>query len=275
MPPKRKKKSAEASSFAERLAELQGSWESAEEGWDQIPPGQYTMRLQSAAVEESASSGNMQIHCEHLIVEGDHAGEVVHDYLQVETPLGPRFIKIWIDVMGFEVPEDLTELEEVVAAISDAAPTYIAKVTEKDGFTNVRVQRLVDEGEEPDEPAAGEEDNDSGEADQGEAEGEDAEAEGNAELEEELSQFCQDWDVEVPEDTEDSELVNMINGLTNYEWDPALLNKEEVALLRSIEEDYGITLLPEEEQEEEEEPEPPKRRKAKGKSKTNVKRRKR
>ena len=268
MPAKKKQKASGRSEFARRLGQLKESWGAADEGFSQIKPGLYLMQLQSAAVEESASSGRMQIHREHLVREGEMEGEVIHDYMQIETELGPRFVKQWINMMGFDVPDDPTELEEVVAAISDAAPIYRAKVTEKDGFTNVRIAKLLESGEEDEGPEPEEEEAEEAEEETEAEDEEEAEEEQGSgdELEEQLSKFCEDWNVEVGADDDESNVVNMVVGIQEYTWKAPELSEEEVALLRTLEEQYGITLFPEEveeEEEEEEEKKPPKKSRSK------------
>jgi hypothetical protein len=112
------------------------------------------MQLQNAELGESQSSNKLQIHREHLILEGECQGQVLHDYLQLETEMGPRFVSRWIEMMGFTPPDDPQQLEDVVAAIANAAPTYQAQVKVSGDFTNVNIRKLLSAAEAPPAPVA-------------------------------------------------------------------------------------------------------------------------
>lgn len=129
--------------FANRLAAMNTSWSERGKSGASVPPGIYTMQLQNAELGESQSSNKLQIHREHLILEGEFQGQVLHDYLQLETEMGPRFVSRWIEMMGFTPPDDPQQLEDVVAAIANAAPTYQAQVKVSGDFTNVNIRKLL------------------------------------------------------------------------------------------------------------------------------------
>lgn len=144
--------------FNDRLKNMEDNWEHAKElGFGTFPDGRYKFQLQSAEITESMSSGKLQIHREHLCLEGEMAGEVLHDYLQLETEWGPRFTMQWIEQMGREIPESSAGLEEVVAEIAEAAPIYDGIVKTKGGFTNLRITKLLEGKAEPVAEAGGEE----------------------------------------------------------------------------------------------------------------------
>jgi hypothetical protein len=212
---------------------MKDAWETADGGGSALPPATYLLRLQSAEVEESASSGNLQIHLEHLVVEGELAGEVQHEYLQIETAQGPFYVKQWIEMMGFDVPDDPADLPDVVEAISEKAPTYTGQVIEKKGFTNVRIKTLEDEGTAP---APAEEEEESEEAAPEEAQ------DSVEELEQRLLAFCTDYDVEV-EDGDEPDLVRMKDGVAEYEWKASDLSDEEVELLEEVGAMFDVTLV--------------------------------
>jgi hypothetical protein len=138
--------------FANRLAAMNQSWSERGKSGASVPPGIYTMLLQSAELGESQSSNKLQIHREHLILEGEYQGQVIHDYLQLETEMGPRFVSRWIELMGFTPPDDPQQLEDVVAAIAAAAPTYQAQVKVSGDFTNVNIRKLLSAAEAPPAP---------------------------------------------------------------------------------------------------------------------------
>jgi len=177
------------------------------------------MQLQNAELVESQTSGRLQIHREHLVLEGESQGEVVHDYMQLETDKGPFFIGMWLSRMGVEVPEEAEKLEEVLADLVQQAPMYTAKITISDGgFTNVRVLKKL-ESQMPEAEA------------EAEAEPE-AEEESSDEVTTKLLAFAQAQDLEVEENASAADLITAI---TAWDWAAAELTKDEIELLKSIE----------------------------------------
>lgn len=243
------------SEFAKRLAKMKEMWDGnkqAPRGFQQnVPDGRYTFRLQSAELRESAS-GNLIVSREHLVLDGEAAGEVFRDNLQVEHEVGQRITMQWIEQMGFEIPDNPSELEEVVSAIAEAAPSYLGTIktttSKKDGndYTNLRILRLLDsEGEEQEEeetvesrPARGraeepEEQEEAGE----EADDSDDSADSDAGQFEELKAFCEAQDIAF--DEEEATKADLVKAIDAYEWNRDELSSEEVELLEGI----GVTLI--------------------------------
>ena len=137
------------SEFKKRLGKMQGNWDAGKEKaaeFGDIPDGLYKMQLQDAEIVESQSSEKLQIHVEHLVLEGEQAGQVYHDYLQLETEWGPVFIAQFIEKLGREVPDNIDEMEEVISEIAEGAPIYMGKLKTKDDYQNLRITKLL-EGE--------------------------------------------------------------------------------------------------------------------------------
>ena len=249
--------------FANRLGRMKETWEgSADDSFGaSIPAGIYTMQLQAATLGESQSSGRLQIHREHLVVGGEHDGEVQHDYMQLETARGPNFVRQWLRRMGVEPPNDPADLEDVVAELSEAAPYYRAQVKQNGDFTNVSVLKRLEEDEVESGGSAS-----AGADDDPEPNGEDGPGEPAGEDDErvaELLAFAQSQDVEVDEDMDEDDLIKAIDG---YEWDEEVLDTDEIALLKDI----GATF-------EKPKPKPPVRRPARkkaSKKKTSTRKRK-
>lgn len=131
--------------FKNRLAQMQEQWTSGKDKAGGVPDGVYNMQLQEAKFDVSGS-GRLMVKRQHLITDGEYAGEVVYDNIVVDTEFGPRQLAEWIAQMGYEVPADMADNEDVVNAISMAAPHYQAGVKKgKDSdFRNVRIRQLLD-----------------------------------------------------------------------------------------------------------------------------------
>jgi len=151
-----------ATEFADRLAGMQNAWATGKDTAPGVPEGLYTMQLLEAGIAASQSSGKLMIKRTHTVVGGEQDGETVYDNLMLETDMGMFFVARWVEQMGFEVPDNIAELEEVVSAISEANPVYTAQVKKSGDFTNVRVRELLEatadvakeEEEEPEENAS-------------------------------------------------------------------------------------------------------------------------
>ncbi len=126
-----------------RLAEMQDAWAVGKDKAIGVPESIYKMQLQGAFIAES-SNGNLMIKREHLILEGEQEGEVVYDQIMLQTEHGPRWVAKWMGQMGFEAPDDVSEVEETVKEIEEAAPIYMGKVVKKDDFDNVRIQEVLE-----------------------------------------------------------------------------------------------------------------------------------
>ena len=132
-----------------RLAEMKDAWSVGKDKAIGVPESIYKMQLQAAFIAES-SNGNLMIKREHLILEGEQEGEVVYDQIMLQTEHGPRWVAKWMGQMGFEAPDDVSEVEETVKEIEEAAPIYMGKVVIKDDFSNVRIQEVLEtESERP------------------------------------------------------------------------------------------------------------------------------
>lgn len=130
----------------ERLSAANGQWLTgkAKRFEEKVPDGTYTCQLQHAELKES-NAGKLMIHVEHLVLEGEFANEVVHQYFPLETEYGPAFVAEWIAKMGHEVPEDAAELDDIVATIRDQSPVYVLERKKKGDFYNMKVKRLLEE----------------------------------------------------------------------------------------------------------------------------------
>jgi hypothetical protein len=142
--------------FKNRLSQMKEAWTEGKNAAPGVPDGVYTMQLQNCELDESGN-GNMMVKREHLILDGEHAGEVVRDQIVFEgNAFGARFLSQFIEQMGYESPDNPEDIEDVVTAIAKDARKYTAQVKKaKDSdFRNVRIKALLEEDEAPATPAA-------------------------------------------------------------------------------------------------------------------------
>ena len=140
------------SEFAKRLSKLKGNWNKAKErkggGFESaVEDGIYKMCVTVAELTERQSSGRLQIHWEFTVMDGEFKGEAVHDYDGMESEDNLFFIQRKVTKLGHEAPEDPSEIEEILAAITKEHPVFRGRVKTKDDFTHVHINKLL-EGEE-------------------------------------------------------------------------------------------------------------------------------
>lgn len=158
-----------AASMKTRLKKLGKSWkDSAEEvgsgSGPDIDDGFYKMRLTKAQVTENANHGNLQVYWDWEVVDGEFAGTHVPQWNNLEHEVGLSIAQKTIVRLGFDVPDDVTELEDVLEELTDTQPIARCKVqtVEKDGWENVNlyVNKLLEGGGDVEPTTAGNEEPD-------------------------------------------------------------------------------------------------------------------
>jgi hypothetical protein len=151
-----------AGKFKDRLSGMQSQYADSKNQYDsmfggvKIPPAQYEARVQSVKIVESNSSGKLMIRREHVITEGEYAGMIAYDNMQLETPMGFTFVRRWVERMGYNCPEDPAEIEELCEAIAEDAALVKIQIKHSGDFVNVSVIEALETetATEPEEPKA-------------------------------------------------------------------------------------------------------------------------
>ena len=158
-------KDQKGSKWGGKLKSMQSGWKQSSSQYDSmfgasdIPEDVYVLKLQECKLGES-DGGGIYVRREHVVLEGDHKGVVIGDVLMLSTETGPVYVRRWLKMLEIEIPENLEDLEELLAELKDAAPVVKARVTQSssnDGrqFTNVRILSVLgDDGEELEEEGA-------------------------------------------------------------------------------------------------------------------------
>jgi hypothetical protein len=107
--------------------------------------GKYIVAVTDATLGESQSSGRTQIDWEFTFLEGDYKGKTRHVYDGLDRPEGLPYVMRRISGLGFEVPEDVDDLEGVLLKIAKAQPRCRVRIKSKDDFVNIYILNLVDE----------------------------------------------------------------------------------------------------------------------------------
>lgn len=159
-------------SFKARLSKIGSLWKKGLKredtfGGSNIPDGSYILKAACEIAE--SGSGNMQIVWKHTVMEGEHRGETVRDYDRIATEDNIFFLQRKITKLGYEIPDSPEELEGVIDGINDEGIIFRGTVKTRDDFTHVRINKVLDYGEE--EPEEGK-DTPEGEGEEKEGESE-------------------------------------------------------------------------------------------------------
>jgi hypothetical protein len=181
----------------DRLAKAGKQWSKAKQraetekgGFDEIEDGRYVARLVGAEVNESKSSSRIQVQWTYKIVEGDYKGRQKMDFDGLETEDNLMYLAKKLARYGYEVPDDLTDVEALLNEIVKAKPLVKIRLKTKGGsdFQNAYLDAVYDQEDEAEvlaeaaaESGDGDADEDAAEADE-EAEAVEEEAPEEAEL---------------------------------------------------------------------------------------------
>jgi hypothetical protein len=153
--------------FAERLAKMQGAAETAmadyTPGGLSVPDSIYIAK-ETCELTEAKSTGNLMVTRTFTIIDGEFKGLNIWDRIVLEkavkdaneqltgehtlSDIGIQQCRRWMEQHGLAYPDDLREIEGVVNAINDAAPTVKirSKTTKKgdDEYVNATILEVMD-----------------------------------------------------------------------------------------------------------------------------------
>ena len=146
-----------AKTFKQRLADAKKNWGGARSraedlgGGDfpDIEDGRYRAELhQCGPMGESKSSSRMQFPIGFTIMEGDFKGQKTAVYHGLETEDNLMYLARDIGQLGWEVPDDLEELDETGKEIEGAGLICIIRLKTKGDFQNLYIDK-VESAEDP------------------------------------------------------------------------------------------------------------------------------
>lgn len=163
-----------------------GAKERAEEGSlaSEFDDGKYLAKCIGAEFQESGS-GRLQVDFKWKIIEGpsdDAVGKIKHDYQGCENEQNLEYLGRRIVAFGYDLPESLEDIEDILAEIVKEKPLCKIRLRTKGDFQNVYMDKVVEDEEDEDT----EDDEDTDDADAADdSDSEDEESEDEAEDEEE------------------------------------------------------------------------------------------
>lgn len=138
------------SGFEDKLSRLKGKWAEAKGkertfSKSEVPDGIYLARIVEAEIGDSQSSGRLQCAWKFEITEGEYEGEVLRKYDGLETEDNFFYFQNSLQRLGFDLPDDPKEISKILAHIVTVKPSIKIKVKTNGEFTNIYINKLMEE----------------------------------------------------------------------------------------------------------------------------------
>ena len=160
-----------------KLKKAQDNWQGAREkakessGFTEVPDGRYLAHLTNAQIGESRSSGRLQIQWTWTISDGEFEKDTKLDFDGLETEDNLVFLGRKLSRFGYELPEDITAISDILDELIEKQPLARIRLKTKGEFQNVYVDKLMrsvsTDDEDSDEESMVSEDEDLEESDDG------------------------------------------------------------------------------------------------------------
>jgi ribosomal protein L12E/L44/L45/RPP1/RPP2 len=138
-------------SFKARLRQMKSRFEearSARSAFEDLPDGRYVSKITKAYLHES-ESGKMFAVFSFTVIEGEEKGEVITDWNNLDHDVGLRIFCEKVKRLGSDLPDDPTEIENVLKEIAGDRPTVRLRLktrkTDKGEFQGKNIERVLED----------------------------------------------------------------------------------------------------------------------------------
>lgn len=176
---KKTSRRAKSTTIQDRLNGLQESWEGAEprEGFSPIPDGDYSLRIDTATIEEAKESKRLQVKWAMTVVSpAEFGNRKLWKYDGLDTVENLEWLKGSLATLEVELPDDISELGEALESLAGSGVDVTVKT--KDEYQNVYFNGPIDldeadededdddDDDDDDTPADDDDDNDDDDDDE-------------------------------------------------------------------------------------------------------------
>ena len=176
------------------------------DSFDEFPDGRYLLRLKSAQVGESQASGRAQVAWGFVIKDGEYEGKTIRDYTGLETEDNLVYLVRRLGRFGYEAPDDLADLQDVLDEIVKEKPLCRGRLISKGEYQNLRIDKVMNSGDDSEEESEeAEETEETEETEESETAEEEEEAEEESEETEEEEEETEEEEAE--EESEEGEVA--------------------------------------------------------------------
>jgi hypothetical protein len=167
--------------------------------------GRYMARLQGGEITTS-EGGRLQLVWSWKFEDEPYEGKIKKAYQGLETEDNLVFLARDLERLGYESPDDLAGVEEVLADIKKEKPLARIRLKTKGDFQNVYIDKVWGDEDSDDAEDDSDDETESVESsDEGEEEAEETEEEDGEETDEEEADEAESDDVEEESDEDDAE----------------------------------------------------------------------
>jgi transcription antitermination factor NusG len=133
-----------------KLKKHGGAWKAANArektgGFADLEPGLYLAAITSAVLDEFGQNNKLAVQFVFTVQEGESEGQTQSSFDNLETEDNMYWFQNKLSKLGYELPDDISEMPEILEDIEANRPIVKIKVVEKDGYTNVYLNKLVEE----------------------------------------------------------------------------------------------------------------------------------
>jgi len=134
---------------ANKLSKLSAMWKKVapiQPSFSNVPDGDYIGDLKEMKLADAKKSGRLQVEMTFEIADGEFEGKTCKRFDGVEEETGMGYYKNICEVIGFDIPDDMTLWQEHMDAFVENNTTDLYDITVKtnDKYANVYVNGVSD-----------------------------------------------------------------------------------------------------------------------------------
>lgn len=136
-------------SLQERLAKMQEAFHGAKAQYDQrfggmkVDEGEYQGQLSRCSLDIRKSDNALVMSVEYTILEGKFKGFTCFDQMNLDNEWGRLYAIRFVEISGYEFPEDVTTLEAVVKEIAKQSGVYLVEAKKNGDYVNIIPKQLL------------------------------------------------------------------------------------------------------------------------------------
>jgi len=142
-------------SIQERLTKMQEAFHGAKAQYDQrfggvkVDEGDYQGQLSRCSLDIRKSDNSLVMSVEYTILEGKFQGFTTFDQMNLDNEWGRLYAIRFVEISGYEFPDDVSTLDAVVKVIAKQAGTYLIEAKRNGDYTNIIPKQLLESVEAP------------------------------------------------------------------------------------------------------------------------------
>lgn len=146
-------------SIQERLARMQEAFHGAKAQYDQrfggvkVDEGEYQGQLSRCSLDVRKSDNALVMSVEYTILSGKFQGFTTFDQMNLDNEWGRLYAIRFVELSGYEFPDDVSTLDAVVKVIAKQAGQYLIEAKRNGDYTNIIPKQLLEGSEQVEETA--------------------------------------------------------------------------------------------------------------------------